>query len=77
MFSTGLLTLYMAITSFRARVRGVAVVAALAGLTSIGWMSAVNFIINSDFKWLIFAFTLPWSFALALFWIEGRTGERS
>lgn len=43
MFATGLLTLYVAITSFRTRVRGVAGVALLAGLTSIGWMAVVNF----------------------------------
>ena len=50
MFATGLLTLYVAITSFRTRLRGVAVVVALAGLTSIGLMAAVNFIIDSDLQ---------------------------
>ncbi|NMM06329.1 hypothetical protein [Polaromonas sp.] len=71
MFTTGLLTCYVAVTSFRARVRGVPVVVALSGLTSIGLMAMVNFIIASDFKWLLLSFVLPWALALALYWIEG------
>lgn len=70
MFSTGLLTCYVAVTSFRARVRGVPVVVALSGLTSIGLMAMVNFIIASDFRWLLLSFVLPWVLALALYWIE-------
>jgi len=41
-------------------------VIALAGLTSIGWMAVVNLMINSDFKWLLLAFNLPWVIALFL-----------
>ena len=74
MFATGLLALCLAVTTFRARVRGVAVVVALAGLASIGLMAIVNFIIGSDFKWLILFFGLPWVLALAFYWIE-RNGS--
>ena len=70
MFATGLLTFYVAVTTFRTRVRGVAGVVALAGLTSIGSMAAVNFIIGSDFKWLLLSFALIWALALALYWVE-------
>jgi hypothetical protein len=70
MFTTGLLTLYVANTSFRTRDSGVAALVALAGLTSIGWMGLVNIMIDSDYKWLILAFALPWAIALALFWLE-------
>ena len=31
-----------------------------ARFTSIGLMALVNFIIDSDFKWLLLAFTAPW-----------------
>ncbi len=64
MFATGLLTFYVAVTTFRTRVRGVAGAVALAGLTSIGLMAVVNFIIGSDFKWLILSFALPWTLDL-------------
>jgi hypothetical protein len=38
-------------------------------------MAVVNFIIDSDYKWLLLAFAALWGAALALFWPEGR-GER-
>ena len=70
MFATGLLTSYAAMTVFRARARGAAGVVALAGLASVGWMAVVNFIIGSDFKWLLLSFAVPWALALALYRIE-------
>ena len=67
MFATGLLTIYVALTSFRFRVRGAPVVVAISGLTSIGLMAAVNLLIASDFRWLILSFVVPWALALALY----------
>lgn len=70
--TTGLLTLYVARTAFRQRAHGVSVLVALAGLTSIGWMTIVNFILQSDFKWLLLGLSGLWGFSLLLFWIEGE-----
>ena len=72
MFATGLLTTYLAFTAFRVRARGAGLVVAAAGLASIGWMSVTNFVIASNFKWLILAFVIPWFLALALYWKERR-----
>jgi len=47
-------------------------VIAIAALSSIGWMAVVNFLIDSDFKWLIFSFNLPWIIALVFSWGERR-----
>ncbi len=66
-FTTGLLTMYVAQTSFRTRTHGTFVIVALAGITSIGSMAIVNFIIQSDFKWVLLAFTIPWIISLILF----------
>jgi hypothetical protein len=66
MLSTGLLTCYLARTSFRHRTPGAGWVAALSELTSIGLTVVVNFIVDSDFKWLLLAFTVPW---LVSFWL--------
>ncbi len=74
--TTGLLTLYVAVTSFRTRVRGVLGVVALAGLTSIGLMTTVNFVIDSDFKLLLSAFAALWGLALVLYWLEERNEHR-
>ena len=67
MFASGVVTCYVAFTSFRARARGSASVVALSGLTSIGAMTAVNVVIDSDFKWLLLAFAVPWVLALVLY----------
>ncbi len=68
-FTSGLLTIYVAVTAFRKRARGAGGVMALAGFTSLGWMTIVNFMLDSDFKWLLLAFALVWGLALVLFWL--------
>ena len=73
MIATGLLTVHVAVTTFRVRAKGVAGVVALAGITSIGWMAFVNFIIDSDFKWFILVLVLPWVLALALYHVESSS----
>ena len=69
-FTTGLLTVYVALTAFRSRARGAASVVAVSGFASIGLMVVVNFVIASDFRWLILSFALPWAVALVLHRIE-------
>ena len=64
MFATGLLTAYVAATSFRTGKPVTTAVVAISGMASIGWMVVTNFLIDSDFKWLLLAFTLPWLVAL-------------
>ena len=71
-FATGLLTVYVAATGFRAGRPGATGIVALSGLASIGWMAITNVLIDSDFKWLILALTLPWLVALALSWASER-----
>lgn len=66
-FTTGVLTAYIAVTSFRTRMRGALFIATIAGLTSIGFMTVVNFIIGSDFKWTLLALTFPWAISLILY----------
>ena len=65
-FAAGLLTVYVALTSFRTGTGGSAWIAAVSGLASIGWMAITNFILDSDFKWVLLALTLPWMIALLL-----------
>ncbi len=71
--ATGVLTVTVAATSFRAHDRGAALGAAIGGAASIGLMAAVNFIINSDFKWMLLAIALAWACSLILFWFETST----
>ncbi len=69
-FTSGLLTIYTAFSSFKTRRAGAFPMVAFAGLSSIGWMTLVNFIIGSDFKWLLLAFALVWAVALILYRME-------
>jgi len=66
MLASGLLTTYIALTAFQQPERSARVLVSLANLVSIGWMAIVNFMIGSDFKWLLLAFNLPWIFAFFL-----------
>ena len=66
-FTTGLLIIFIALTSFRKRLRGAFGIVVLAGISSIGSMMVINFIIGSDFKWVLLIFTLPWIIALILY----------
>jgi hypothetical protein len=53
MLATGLLTVHVAMTTFRSGRPGATMVAAVSGLVSIGGMAVTNFAIDSDFKWLL------------------------
>ena len=66
-FTAGLLIMYVAQTSFRTRTRGAFIIVSIAGITSIGSMTIVNFILQSDFRWVLLAFTIPWIVSLILY----------
>lgn len=70
--ATGVLTIALAATSFRAHSRGAAIGASIGGVASIGLMAAVNFAIGSDFKWFLFGIAVLWMCSLGLFWLEAR-----
>jgi hypothetical protein len=65
--ATGVLAVALATTAFRDRRSAAAIGAALAGGLSIGWMAAVNFMIHSDFKWVLLGMALVWVASLAAY----------
>ncbi len=66
-FATGLMIVYVANTSFKNRLKGAFSIVTITGLSSIGIMTCINFSINSNFKWMLLAFTLPWLIGLILY----------
>ena len=64
MFATGLLTAYLAAASFRDGKPLATAVVAISGSASIGWMAVTNFLIDSDFKWILLTFILLWLVAV-------------
>lgn len=72
--ATGVLAITLAATSFRDHHPLAAAGATVAGAVSIGWMAAVNFMIDSDFKWVLLGMALVWAFSLAAFaWEAARS----
>jgi len=69
--ATGILTIYLAVSPFRKRMRGAGIAAALAGVASIGLMATVNVVIDSDFKWPLIGVAALWAAALVLF-LKGK-----
>lgn len=70
--ATGVLTITLAATSFRAHQKCAAIGVLIGGAASIGWMAAVNFMIDSDFKWALLGIALLWTCSLMLFWFERK-----
>ena len=69
--ATGILTVYLAATAFRARARGSGVAVGVAGVFSIGSMAVVNVLIDSDFKVPLVTTAALWGLAMVLYW-RGR-----
>ncbi|OCK53813.1 hypothetical protein [Bradyrhizobium sp. LMTR 3] len=75
--ATGILAVTLAVTSFRRHSIPAAVGAATGGVASIGWMAVVNFMIDSDFKWVLLAMALVWALSLVLFlWELPKTSAK-
>ena len=70
--SSGLLTTHVAFSAFRQRTTGIGRIMAVVGFTSIGWMVVINFVLASDFRWVLLGFAILWTMALTLYWIERR-----
>ncbi len=68
--ATGVLAVTLAATSFRAHQPGAAIGALVGGVASIGWMAAVNFMIDSDFKWVLLGLALLWGAAWYCFGVR-------
>ena len=75
--ATGILAMALAATVYREH-RLVAVVAATAaGAASIVLMTAVNFWIQSDFKWVLLAVAALWALSIILYGIEALRASRT
>ena len=73
--TTGLFTVYLSATALRTGRIPVALLA-IAGVTSIGWMALVNFLLDSDSKWPLLVLAVLWASALALVSVAGNSPAR-
>ena len=70
MASTGVLTIFMALAAIPARLPGTSWAIALCGVLSVALMSATNFVLHSEFEWLLLAPAIAWLAGLALYVTE-------
>lgn len=64
MAGAGVLTLFVARMAVRAQQRGTGWATALAGLLTVVLMSAMNFTLHSDFRWVLLLPALLWAAAV-------------
>ena len=71
MASTGVLTVFVATIAMPPRLKGASWAIALSGVLTVALMSATNFALHSDFRWLLLVPALVWLAGL-VFHIAGR-----
>ena len=71
MVGAGALTLFLARAVMPLRLAGTAWALALAGLSTVVLMSAMNFALHSDFRWVLVPPALLWLAGLAAYVVRG------
>jgi len=67
MAGAGVLTLFVARAAMPSRLQATSWALGLAGILTVALMSAVNFSLNSDFRWLLLVPALLWLAGLVLY----------
>ena len=67
MAGAGVLTVFVARVAMPSRLHGTAWALGLSGVLSVALMSATNFSLHSDFRWLLLAPALLWLAGLVLY----------
>ena len=67
MAGAGVLTVFLATTTMRLRPSGTSWALALSGALTVGLMSATNFALHSDFRWVLLLPALVWLAGLAAY----------
>lgn len=67
MAGAGVLTVFVAATAMRPGLKGTSWAVALSGALTVGLMSATNFALHSDFRWLLLVPALVWLAGLCVY----------
>lgn len=76
MMGAGVLTVFVASVAMPLRMKGTAWAIGLAGLLTVVLMSATNFSLGSDYRWLLLAPAVVW-FAGLMLHVDGSDPRRS
>lgn len=67
MAGAGVLTVFVAAVAMPPRLKGASLAIALSGALTVALMSATNFALHSDFRWLLLVPALAWLVGLVLY----------
>ncbi|MEA9358483.1 hypothetical protein SHI21_19760 [Bacteriovorax sp. PP10] len=70
MASTGVLILFLASIAIPQRLKGTSWAIALSGALSVLLMSAINFSLHSDFKWMLLVPSIFWTVGFVLYLLD-------
>jgi hypothetical protein len=73
MAGAGVLIAYFGWAVMALRLRGTMVVLVSTGALTLGLMSAVNFVLHSDFRWLLVLPPIGWAAAVLLYLVRDRS----
>jgi hypothetical protein len=71
----GILVLFMATRVLPQHLAGSTPVLGITGLVTVGVMSWINFLLDSNFKWLLLIPAMLWLVGLVIYWISVRFTE--
>jgi hypothetical protein len=74
-FTSGALFSYLSIHETNKQSNAWFITIIVAGVSSVGLMTAVNFMIDSDFKWLLLLFNVPWLTSLGSTIRSGKSAK--
>ena len=71
----GVLIIFMSVRVIPQCLQGTGIALGCAGLLTVGTMSWTNFVLDSDFKWLLLVPAVAWLLGLATYGAGGRAGH--
>ena len=74
MAGTGVLTVFVAIVAMPSRLKGTSWAIVLSGVLTVALMSAINFALRSDFRWLLLVPAMVWLAGFGLY-VTKRPGR--
>lgn len=72
MAGAGVLTIFVAAVAIPMKLKGTTWTIALSGVLTVGLMSATNFVLHSDFRWLLLVPAMTWLIGLVFHIVSTR-----
>lgn len=75
MAGSGVLIIFVSMYAIPQRVKGIGTALTCAGLLTVAVMSRTNFVLDSDFKWLLLVPPVVWLIGLVIYFAQRRAAK--